>query len=82
MEEKYTLLDARNLLCPMPVIRVQEAVEQLPSGSLIKAVCTDPGALHDIPAWVRVHGHRLIDTAVENNEYIVLLEVQHEVDTQ
>ena len=75
MTDEYTLVDARNLLCPMPVIRVQEAVENLPQHTLIKAICTDPGVLHDIPAWVRVHGHTLISATEENDEYIVVVKV-------
>ncbi len=78
MDDLYTLVNARNLLCPMPVIRVQEAVEQLSPGSLVKVVCSDPGALHDIPAWVRIHGHRLISTSEKKGEYLVVLEVQDE----
>ncbi|MEE9351659.1 MAG: sulfurtransferase TusA family protein [Thiotrichaceae bacterium] len=76
----YTLVDARNLLCPMPVIRVQEAVETLSTGTLIKAICTDPGVLHDIPAWVRVHGHTLISAQEVKDEYIVVVEVNKQVD--
>ncbi len=75
MDKEYTLVDARNLLCPMPVIRVQEATGSLTPGSLIKAVCTDPGALHDIPAWVRVHGHTLISAEEIGDEYIIMVKV-------
>jgi len=75
MNNDTIILDARNLLCPMPVIRVQEAVASLPSGTMIKAICTDPGVLYDIPAWVRVHGHKLITTEENGNEYTVVIEV-------
>ncbi len=75
MSNDTIILDARNLLCPMPVIRVQEAVASLSSGAIIKAVCTDPGVLYDIPAWVRVHGHKLITTEENGNEYTVIIEV-------
>ena len=27
----------------------------------LDVLCTDPGALHDIPAWCRIHGHRVIE---------------------
>lgn len=76
MEENAVIVDARNLLCPMPVIRVQNVIEDLPAGTMIKAVCTDPGVLHDIPAWVRVHGHELISTSEEDGEYIVTVKVR------
>lgn len=50
-------VDARNLLCPMPVIRTQDAVAGSNPGDEVQVVCTDPGAVYDIPAWCRVHGH-------------------------
>jgi TusA-related sulfurtransferase len=72
---KPRLVDCRRLLCPLPVIRVQTAVEGLPEGSRVEAVCTDPGALTDIPAWSRINGHRVIETRSEAGEYFVVVEV-------
>jgi homoserine kinase type II len=66
-------INARRLLCPLPVIRVQQAVEKLPAGVTITAICTDPGALHDIPAWARIHGHTVLETRTEGREYTVVL---------
>ncbi len=57
-----TELDARGLLCPLPVIRTQDAVARLKPGDTLVVHATDPGALHDIPAWCRVHGHTVIGT--------------------
>ena len=68
-------LDARRLLCPMPVIRTQEKVSALQRGKVLEVRCTDPGALVDIPAWCRVHGHRVLQTEKCENEYIVQLQV-------
>ncbi|NIT64279.1 MAG: sulfurtransferase TusA family protein, partial [Gammaproteobacteria bacterium] len=42
-------LDARGLLCPMPVIRVQDRVQSMARGDVLEVRCTDPGALNDIP---------------------------------
>ena len=68
-------VDARNLLCPMPVIRTQNAVMALNPGDRVKVYCTDPGALNDIPAWCRVNGHTLIDTISEEHLITVIVEV-------
>lgn len=68
-------LDARRLLCPMPVIRVQEKIEELAIGDRITAICTDPGVMHDIPAWVRVHGHKVVSSEEKKGEYIITVEV-------
>jgi len=68
-------VDARRLLCPMPVIRVQNASVDLALGTQVEAICTDPGALSDIPAWARINGHKVLETHTENDEYIVTIEI-------
>lgn len=62
----------------MPVIKVQNAIADLPVGTLVEAICTDPGALNDIPAWSRINGHRLVETRTDDGEYIVVVEVADE----
>ena len=69
------ILDARNLMCPMPVIRCQNRIKTLADGDTLKVICTDPGALHDIPAWCRVHGHTVLGTESQDREIIITIQV-------
>ena len=68
-------LDARRLLCPMPVIRAQNRVEELQPGDVLEVFCTDPGAMNDIPAWARINGHKILDSRMDDDEVIVIIEV-------
>jgi tRNA 2-thiouridine synthesizing protein A len=68
-------LDARGLLCPLPVIRTQNAVEQLEPGDTLVVLASDPGALHDIPAWCRVHGHEVLATQRQGNDISITVRV-------
>lgn len=68
---KQIELDARRLLCPLPVIKTQNKVAELSSGDILKVICTDPGALSDIPAWARIHGHQIIGSIEEDDEIII-----------
>lgn len=68
-------LDARYLLCPLPVIRTQQMVDQLAPGDIVEVICTDPGALNDIPAWCRVHGHELLSTGSSGEDIVVTVKV-------
>ena len=43
-------LDARRVLCPLPVIRTQDRIRDLDEGDVLEVISTDPGALNDIPA--------------------------------
>lgn len=70
-------LDAKRLLCPMPVIRTQDKVAGLQPGDILEVVCTDPGALNDIPAWCRINGHQVLSTRREDDEVIIVIEVGH-----
>ena len=68
-------LDATGLLCPLPVIRTQDRVATLRQGDVLSVHCTDPGALLDIPAWCRIHGHELLSTQESEEEVLICIRV-------
>ncbi len=68
-------LDARRLLCPLPVIRTQDRIKQLKPGELLNVYCTDPGTLNDIPTWCRINGHRIVDIFNQDREIRIKIEV-------
>lgn len=55
-----TTVDARRLLCPLPVIRLQDHMENLQIDSIVQIICHDPGVVNDIPAWCRINGHEVL----------------------
>ena len=82
-ETKHTL-NARRLLCPMPLIRTQNAIKKLPVGAILEVICTDPGAEYDIPTWCGMYGHKLLsreqrETADEMLEYCFVIEKSDEL---
>jgi len=54
-------LDLSFMLCPMPVIKLQNQIKKMAVNQNIKITCTDPGTLHDIPTWCRLHGHEVLE---------------------
>jgi len=54
-------LDARGLLCPMPVIKIAQAMKALAPGQVLKLLATDRGSIADIPAWAESTGNELLD---------------------
>lgn len=69
------ILDVRHQLCPIPVIRTQNAVARLGDGERLTVLCTDPGTLSDIPAWCRINGHRLLGTVEKGDDIEITLQV-------
>lgn len=68
-------LDARKMLCPLPVIKAQNQIKQMIQGDELDVICTDPGALHDIPAWARINGHEVIATQQKDDELVITVRV-------
>jgi len=54
-------LDCRGVLCPMPIIRVSQAIKQLQVGQVLEMIADDPGSKADMEAWSRQTGHELLD---------------------
>ena len=55
-------VEARGVLCPVPIIRLARAAAALPVDSLIELRTDDPAAEYDVPAWCRLRGHHLVLT--------------------
>ncbi|MEW5057431.1 SirA family protein [Cycloclasticus sp. 46_83_sub15_T18] len=71
-------LDARRLMCPMPVIKTQNMIKTMAIGETLRVSCTDPGVMQDIPAWCRINGHLLLNTEEIEGEFILTIEVAAE----
>jgi tRNA 2-thiouridine synthesizing protein A len=68
-------LDARRMLCPMPVIKTQNKIKELSKGDILHVTCTDPGALSDIPAWARINGHEFMGHEEQDDELVLTIKV-------
>ncbi len=53
-------LDLKGLLCPIPIVKIAQAVKKVNVGDTIEATATDPGVLADIPAWARTTGNEVV----------------------
>lgn len=74
MKEITQELNTHRLLCPMPVIKTQNALKKMDKGELLRVICTDRGTLHDIPAWCKVNDYRLVEQCQQDDEYIFIIE--------
>ena len=68
-------INARRLLCPMPVIRTQDAISNYSAGDIVHVFGTDPGMKEDIPAWCRINGHRIVRIEDHSDEIEIIIEV-------
>lgn len=76
-----TILDTQGTLCPIPVIKTQQAIKKLAPKDHLKVLASDPGTLHDIPAWCRVHGHSLVSSEHLDSRIEIVIEVGEQSDS-
>jgi tRNA 2-thiouridine synthesizing protein A len=69
-----TKLDLTGLKCPLPAMMTRRAMQSLQTGDRIEVHCTDPMAVIDIPVMVQQAGHRIDDTARQDDVIIFIIE--------
>jgi tRNA 2-thiouridine synthesizing protein A len=53
-------IDARGLLCPLPVLKARKRLGALPAGAVLRLVADDPAAVIDVPHFCAEAGHALL----------------------
>jgi tRNA 2-thiouridine synthesizing protein A len=62
-------LDLKGLSCPLPIVKTAKALKDVPSGTLIEVLATDPGSVPDFAAWATATGNELVTSAEEDGVY-------------
>ncbi len=56
-------LDARGLLCPLPVLKAKKRLTTMTAGQVLRVLADDPAAIIDFPHFCHEQGHILIDAS-------------------
>jgi len=68
-----TILDARGLKCPLPVLRARKAMKEVAPGALLKVLATDPGAPKDFVHFCETTGHELVESSESAGVYSLII---------
>ena len=60
-----TTVDARGLLCPLPLTMAKRQIASLRPGDTLVVLATDPEAPIDLGAWAAAEGHALSERRLE-----------------
>jgi len=55
-------LDVCELQCPMPLLKTKMALKNLNPGDILKVMAKDAGSSRDIPRYLEMSPHELLDT--------------------
>jgi tRNA 2-thiouridine synthesizing protein A len=62
-------LDARGLNCPLPILRTKKALNDMPTGAVLKVLATDPASVKDFQAFSKQTGNLLIEHSEADGIY-------------
>jgi tRNA 2-thiouridine synthesizing protein A len=54
-------LDCLGLFCPMPVLKVREAIKTMAAGQTLQMLSDDPASEADMKSWTARTGHELVE---------------------
>lgn len=66
-------LDARQLACPLPILRTKKSLSQMSSGQVLRILATDKGAPKDFEVFCRQTGNELMASSEQDGEYSFLI---------
>lgn len=53
-------IDARGLLCPLPVLRARKRLIAMDPGQVVRVLATDPASIVDMPHFCAQAGHEYL----------------------
>ncbi|MDM5454099.1 sulfurtransferase TusA family protein [Peribacillus simplex] len=62
MIKTNSVLDAKGLACPMPIVKTKKAMHGLAAGEVLEVQATDKGSTADMKAWAESTGHQYLGT--------------------
>ncbi len=66
-------LDARGLLCPLPVLKARKRLGALASGQVLRMTADDPAAIVDVPHFCAEAGHEMLDCQDADGAQVYLI---------
>ena len=69
-----TIVDARGLLCPLPLLKAKKALNELNPGQIVEVLATDSGSMRDFTTFCELSDNKLLTAEETEGEYLYQIE--------
>ncbi|MET0356454.1 MAG: sulfurtransferase TusA family protein [Cellvibrio sp.] len=69
-------VDARQLACPLPLLKAKQALRNLAVNELVRVLTTDAGSLKDFVSFAQLTGQLLESFCIQDNYYCFVIRKQ------
>ena len=66
-------LDARGLLCPLPVLKARKRLQGMAEGAVLRMLADDPAARVDVPHFCAEQGHAVLSEEEADGAIVFVL---------
>ncbi|MGO1694018.1 MAG: sulfurtransferase TusA family protein [Marinobacter sp.] len=66
-------LDTSGLRCPMPLLKTKLELNGMSPGEELEVIATDAGSARDIPAFLALSRHRLVNSSETDGQYCFVI---------
>ena len=66
-------MDARQLSCPLPILRAKKSLSQMTGGQVLRIVATDKESPKDFEMFCRQTGNELLSSTEQDGEFVFLI---------
>ena len=74
-KQRYDVfVDARGLVCPMPLIKTRQALMVVGRGATICVLATDPDSVADFTNFCDATGHKLVSSEQKGDLFVYVIE--------
>ncbi len=73
MQVYDVLLNVENLRCPMPLLKTKQSLSSMDAGQILKVSTKDSGSWRDIPAFVELTAHILIERQEIDEMFVFII---------
>ncbi|MCD9457979.1 sulfurtransferase TusA family protein [Marinibactrum halimedae] len=77
MTKVAQIVDACGLQCPMPLLKMKQALHNISVGEVVELLATDAGSQKDVAAFAKLSGHDLLVSSEEEGVYRYRLRRTH-----
>ncbi|WP_298447535.1 sulfurtransferase TusA family protein [uncultured Marinobacter sp.] len=67
-------LDTSGLRCPMPLLKTKLELNGMSPGDMLEVIATDAGSARDIPAFLELSRHRLVNSTQTDGHFRFVIE--------
>ena len=68
-------IDAKGLLCPIPILRFKKYIKPLAAGEVVVVESTDPDSVKDFEIFTEMKGYTILESVSKDSVFVFTIKI-------